>query len=192
MLIPFLIGQIPLTASTSEIMAPVPVIREAEPLAVRILPPAPTPLRDTEASQPDSPAGTGRTARIELTPPINSPARLERIRWLMNAVRAFDAGQYRQDEAAADRLLKNDPRDTMALTIAGAARLRLSDPAGAIERFQNYVKHHPLEAMGHFYLGLARHLADDRPGAIESYWTALLLDSSLEAARANMNLLMAR
>jgi tetratricopeptide (TPR) repeat protein len=172
-------------------MVPVPVIREAAPLAARILPPVPAPPRETGVAPPNSPAGTDQTPKIELTPPINSPARLERIRGLMNAVRAFDAGQYRQAEAAVDRLLKNDPRDTMALTISGAARLRLSDPAGAIERFQTYVKHHPLEAMGHFYLGLARHLADDRPRAIESYWTALLLDSKLEAARANMNLLMA-
>jgi tetratricopeptide (TPR) repeat protein len=114
-----------------------------------------------------------------------------RIRTLFNAMRFFDRADYARAETLAIEVIRAHPSDTVALTIAGAARLKQGNAAGAIEIFTAYVERYPLEGLAHFYLGLAHHSGGDRERAVESYWTAVLLDPSLEAARANLEQLRA-
>lgn len=111
---------------------------------------------------------------------------IERLRQLYLAVRYYEASDFKHCEEIAARVMAAYPGDTVSMTLVGACRIRQNNFAGAVQVFQEYTTAYPLEAIGHFYLGLSYHLMGDKERALESYWTATLLDPRLEAARANM------
>lgn len=122
---------------------------------------------------------------------LSEPPRMEatpvsRLRNLHAAIGAYDLGDYKKCEELAMMVQGVFPSDTMAMTLAGAAMVKRGNLAGAIEVFTRYTQFHPLEATGHFYLGICQHLSNDKASAIKSYWTALLLDPGLDGARTNL------
>lgn len=105
---------------------------------------------------------------------------------LKSALRAFESKDYARAEESAYMVWKAYPHDTAGMIMLGAARIRQGKPERAIEVFQSYIDQHPLEAQGHFYLGLTCHLMNDRARASASYRTALLLNPDHIPARANL------
>ena len=112
--------------------------------------------------------------------------KLNRSRTLLNAIRFFDRKEFSKAESACIEVLHYYPNDTIAMTLIGAVLFKLNRPSEAVPIFMEFVRQQPLDAMAHFYLGLAYHLSGDKKSAIEEYWSAKLIDPSLEAAQANL------
>jgi Flp pilus assembly protein TadD len=196
-------------APTTNSSEPVPTLRgDVRPVpSTPAVAPAPsqaaaaytaTSVETPPVMSPVSPAPAASAAVEPAAPaaPVPSVSRttandVARIRSLFNAMRFFDRADYSRAETLAVEVLLAHPTDTVALTIAGAARLKQNNAPGAVEVFTAYVERYPLEAIAHFYLGLAYHQGGERTKAIESYWTAVLLDPALEPARANLEQLRA-
>lgn len=120
--------------------------------------------------------------------PTPRPRPLElavRLGILEQALFHYENGRHEAVLERTGQVLKHDAGDPIALILKGAAEFALERWDRSIAAFETYTSFHPLDAEGYFNLGVVHHLVGNYASASESYWTALLLEPTLEEAREN-------